>query len=256
MALLARPASSGASFVSNRTAPGRPDAAPAGRGAIVIPGHAHLDGEHGMNVHELIAQVELHVPENAPFGARHRAQGQVATCGATHTVAVAARIDREGRRHEQYFCDGTRVPRPVLLRLTCAESECPQARAVRDQWRAFHGRADSVRSPRRAAHPEAPSRLEEVELVVAGHRCIARSARFRSFSQCPNRAHPPMWFEKTGFDLFEDTTCVGGGVVTSDGTCTPRLPSIAAAEAYLFARHIEARAVLDAAAVRGGPSVR
>lgn len=202
-----------------------------------------------MNVHELIADAERHVPENAPFGVRHRAQGIITTGDTPHHITVAARIDAQGHRRDQYFCDGTRVPRHVLLRLTCAETECPQAQAVREQWTRFQRRGTA--SPQRhSGPPHVRPLMSEVEVAAAGHRCVARPARFNCFGPCPNQAHPPMWIEKTGFDLFEDGACVGGGILSAGGTSRPRLPSIEAAQAYLLARRLEALAALDAAVTR------
>lgn len=203
-----------------------------------------------MNVHELIADLERHVPMDAPPGTRHRASGQITTAAGSHTVVLAAHVDARSRRREHDFCDGTRVPRHVLLRLTCAETECAHARLVRAQWDAFKGRSAPARRAEPA--PQAASLMHEVPLSVAGHACLARPARFRCFTPCPNQAHPPLWIEKSGYDLFEDGRCVGGGVTGGDGPRRPRLPSIPAAEAYLLARHVETLATLNALAARGG----
>ena len=200
-----------------------------------------------MNVHDLIADAERRLPENAPIGTRHRAEGIVTSGSARHHVAVAVRIDAKGRRRDQYFCDTVRVPRHVLLRLTCAETECPQAQAVCEQWARFHQRGSASRRPR-LAPPQGGPLMSEVDVAVAGHECVARPARFNCFGPCPNQAHPPMWIEKTGFDLFENGTCVGGGILREPGTCRPRLPSIVAVQAYLLARRLEALAALNAAA--------
>jgi len=206
-----------------------------------------------LNVHELIAEVALRVPQDAPVGTRYRVSGQVTTDQGLHTVEIAARIDARSRRHEQHFCDGVRVPREVLLRLTCAETECTHAQQVRAQWNAFHGRRPAAASPSSGEAPAPAPLMRETPLAVAGHQCVARPATFRCFTPCPNHAHPALWIEKSGFDLFEDGACVGGGVVVIDGTRRPRLPSLRAAEAYLFARHLEAMVTLDAAATGGGP---
>jgi hypothetical protein len=63
-----------------------------------------------------------------------------------------------------------------------------------------------------------------------------------------------MWIHKTGFDLFEDGACVGGGVSTEEGTSRPRLPTLNAVHAYLLARRLEALAALDAAVSKSRPS--
>lgn len=201
-----------------------------------------------MNVHELVADMERHVHEGARVGTRHRAQGLVTAGPTTHAVVVAARIDPTGRRRDQYFCDDVRVPLQVLLRLTCAETECPQALAVRAQWRQFHRRGNSGPTCRNPGSPPLRPPFSEFEIVAAGHRCIARSAQFNCFGPCPNHAHPPLWIVKSGFDLFEEGVCVGGGVSTTDGISRPRLPSVEAAKAYLLARQLEASAILGAVA--------
>lgn len=201
-----------------------------------------------MSVRELMAEVELRVPERAPIGTRHRASRRITTSQGCHEVVVDARIDAKGRRREQYFCDGARVPRHVLLRLTCAEAECAHARMVRRQWDAFHGRHGVAVPGRPAGVQQAEPLMREVPLAVAGHDCVARPATFRCFTPCPNHAHPPMWIEKSGYDLFEDGACVGGGVVESSGASRPRISTVIEAEAYLLARHLEARVAVHAAA--------
>jgi hypothetical protein len=211
-------------------------------------------GEHRMGVRELIAEVERRVPEGAPIGTRHRASSRITTSRGCHEVAVDVRIDRKGRRREQYFCDGARVPGHVLLRLTCAEAECAHARMVRSQWDAFQGRPAAAPGRPAGRQPAEPL-MREVPLSVAGHDCVARPATFRCFTRCPNHAHPPMWVEKSGYDLFENGTCLGGGIVHSAGTDRPRISNIMEAEAYLLARHLEAWAAVDAAAA-GRPTRR
>jgi hypothetical protein len=204
-----------------------------------------------MSVRELIAEVELRVPADAPVGTRHRATHLMTTSEGCHEVAVAARIDARGCRREQHFCDGVRVPLHVLLRLVCPETECPHARMVREQWNSFHVRVNALGQGGPDPHPKAEPLMREVPVPVAGHECAARPATFHCFTPCPNRAHPPLWIEKKGYDLFEDGAYVGGGVVVSQGITRPRLPSIRTAEAYVFARHLEALAIVDAAAGGG-----
>jgi hypothetical protein len=203
-----------------------------------------------MSIHELIAELGLRVPERAPVGTRHRASRRVATSLGCHEVVLDVRIDAKGRRREQYFCDGARLTQPVLLRLTCAETECAHARMVRSQWDAFHGRRGEAVPGRPTGGRQAEPLMREMPLTVAGHDCVARPATFRCFTPCPNHAHPPMWIDKLGYDLFEDGACVGGGIVESSGASRPRISSVGEAEAYLFARHLEARVALDAAAAR------
>jgi hypothetical protein len=197
-----------------------------------------------MNVPQLLDEVRRRVPLDAPFGTRWKGATVVSTALGRYQVAAAARIDAQGRRREQLWCDGVRVDQAVLLRLTCPEVECPQAMQVRAQWAAFH------RQPAAAARPgpAAPQPLmAELELSMGGQRFKARPARFPCFTPCPNGAHPPMTIDKRGFDLFDDSSCLGGGVVESGGVRRPRIPSLAAAEAYLLARHLEALAALATA---------
>lgn len=201
-----------------------------------------------MNVNDLIAEVEDRVRPGAPFGTRFRAEGRVEGADGWHHVVVSARIDPKGQRREVMRCDGFRVERALLLRLTCPEHECPQARAVREQWRRFHDQR-AGRPPRPDAHaPRANALIEETPLVVDGYRCVARPAPFTVYMRCPNAAHPPLTMTKTGYDLFEDGLFVGGGIATGPKGPYPRLPSLSAAEAYVRARAIEARAVVAGAA--------
>ena len=190
------------------------------------------------------------MPIGAPFGVRWRGVAAVTVAGAAHQVSVAARIDHKGRRREQCLLDGVRVERSVLLRLTCAEIECPQAKFVRAQWDAFHRRA-----PRAKAQPlQARPLIEEHALVVGHHQCTARPARFTCFTHCPNRAHPALLIEKTGYDLFEQGVYVGGGLVKSRDGAHPRLPTLEAAKAFVLARQLEAMAALGRLRERGfGP---
>ena len=190
---------------------------------------------------QLIREARRAVPIGAPFGTRWRGESQVKVRDTSHRVTVMARIDHKRRRREQYLLDGTRVDRSVLLRLTCAETECPQAKLVRAQWNAFHRRA-----PRRQPQPlRARPLIEELSLVVGGQQCAARPARFNCFTHCPNRAHPALMIEKTGYDLFEHGVCVGGGLIRHGDTVHPRLPTLDAAKAFVLARQLEARATLD-----------
>jgi hypothetical protein len=203
-----------------------------------------------MVVLALIDEVERKVPPGAPFGTRWKAVAQVDGPEGPMRVEVAARIDDKGRRREQYFCEGVRLDRHVLLRLTCPERECPQACAVRAQWAEFR---QGARTGARAQSPARPVPLvEEVAVVVGHHRCTARSARFQCYTPCPHGAHAPMMMDKTGYDLFEDGTCLGGGVVEVGGVRRPRLPNVRAAEAFVLARHLEAIAALAEVRERSG----
>ena len=205
-----------------------------------------------MNVSQLLDEVHHQVPADAPFGRRWKATCVVTLPDGGHHVAVAARIDPQGRRREQFWCDNVRVERAVLLRLTCPEGECPHAVQVRAQWAAFHGRA---RSEHRPTSPEPVPLMDEVAFSVGRQRFTARPARFPCFTPCPNGAHPPLTIEKSGFDLFGSGMCLGGGVIESHGVRRPRIPTLRAAEAYVQARQLEAMAVVVAASdgLRGPP---
>ena len=181
------------------------------------------------------------MPIGAAFGVRWRGSARVVVAGVVHEACVAARIDHKKRRREQFWLDGVRVDRSVLLRLTCAEAECPHAKGVRAQWDAFHRRAPGPKTQPMQARPL----IEEVALRVGHQECLARPARFNCFTQCPNRAHPALLIEKTGFDLFEQGVCVGGGLVRSADGVRPRLPTLDAAKAFVLARHLEAMVTLS-----------
>jgi hypothetical protein len=197
-----------------------------------------------MNVLQLLDEVRRRVPEGAPFGTRCKLACRVTTSQGVHEAAAAARIDARGHRREQFWCDGLRVERAILLRLTCAEGECPHAKQVRAQWAEFRGRSTAVAPPR----PEPNHSLVAEVAVTWGHqRLTARPARFSCFTPCPHHAHPPLTIEKTGFDLFDDGVCIGGGVTESGGIRRPRIPTVSAAEAYLLARQLETLAALGAA---------
>lgn len=198
---------------------------------------------------QLIREAKQKVPLGAAFGVRWRGVAQVVLPGVSHQVSVAARIDHKRRRREQFTLDGVRVDRSVLLRLTCAETECPQAKAVRAQWDAFRRRPPRPRLP----PPQARPLIEEFALLVGGHQCSARPARFTCFTHCPNRAHPALLIEKTGYDLFEDGVYVGGGLQQCGDGARPRLPSLEAAQAFVLARQLEAQATLSRLRAGTGP---
>ncbi|HEX5686370.1 MAG TPA: hypothetical protein VFY73_20270 [Ideonella sp.] len=197
-----------------------------------------------MNVLQLIDEARRQVPDGAPLGTRWHATSEVNTGHGRHTVEVSARIDAQGRRREQFWCDGTRVEQHVLLRLTCAEVECPHAVAVRAQWQAHHQQGPA-KAP--AARPPQRSLIQEIPVNVGGHQLVARPARFPCLTPCPHKAHPPLTIDKTGFDLFEDGHCLAGGVMEFGGVRQPRLPSVGAAEAFVLARQIETLVALGEA---------
>ena len=91
-----------------------------------------------MTVLEFIDEAVRQVPVSAPPGTCWKAAAEIATPHGRHTVAVEARIEADGRRHEAFRFDDSPIERHLLLRLTCREAECPQAVAVRAQWLALH----------------------------------------------------------------------------------------------------------------------
>ena len=205
-----------------------------------------------MHVLQLLEEVHHHVPTNAAFGTRWKAAAVVALPEGVHRVAVAARIDRQGRRREQFWCDDVRVERAVWLRLTCPERECPHAVQVRAQWDAFHGRGPAAALP---GPPQTQPLMVDAVVTVGRQHVTARPARFPCFTPCPHRAHPPLTIEKSGFDLFDNGLCLGGGVTESQGVRRPRIPTLPAAEAWVLARQLETMAAVGAArgSVRGRP---
>lgn len=208
----------------------------------------------------LLDTLERQVPPGAPIGTRGSGQTSVRVGPPgqprVHAVQVAARIDERGQRRVQLSVDGVRLERSVLLRLTCPETECPQARAVLAQWQQWHRtHPQAARAPRpsaTAAPTQAEPLLTEHPLKVGRHHLVARSARFDCFTPCPHGAHPPMHMTKTGYDLFEDGQCVGGGLQVQQGVARPRLPNLPACEAYVLARHLEGLVAVDQASRAGG----
>lgn len=194
-----------------------------------------------MPLARLLDDLQTEVPPDAPPGTRWKGAAEVRTPLAVHQVAAAARVDARGQRREQFWCDGVRVDRAVLLRLTCAEWECPHATQVRAQWAAFHRRRTQAR---RADAEAARPLMTEISVAVGPQRATARPARFPCFTPCPHGAHPPLTIHKQGFDLFDDSGCLAGGTVAAGGVRQPRIPTLDAAEAYLLARRLEALAAL------------
>jgi hypothetical protein len=239
-----------------------------GPGAIGVFRSIVPDEEKAMQVVEMLGEIARRVPEGAPAGTRHRVEVDGPAGRGLGRIAVEACVDHRGRRRERFWCDGVRLQRPEFLRLTCAEAECPQVVSMREQWLAFQRRRSGRPVPARAEpfRPQALPLMQEHPLAAAGHRCVARPATFRCLTPCPNGAHPPMWIDKRGWDLFEDGVYIGGGVApvagdagaggeAGDGLTTrrsaPRIPTLPAAEAYVLARALEAAAVLDPLAGRG-----
>jgi len=192
---------------------------------------------------DLIWEQHHRVPHGAQPGTRRRDCLRVELPGAVHELSLTARIDHKGRRITQYLCDGVRLELEPLLTLTCPEVECPHARAMRLQWDRYHGRA---RQAPAAEPPRARPLIEEHSLVVDQQPYTARPARFACYTSCPNGAHDSIVIQKAGFDLFEQDTCVAGGIAEVYGTVRPRLPTLQAADAFLRAAHLLARAVIGA----------
>ena len=194
-----------------------------------------------MSVLQLLREIRQRVPIGAALGTRWRVTARIEVANASHELTLVARIDHKGRRREQFLCDGVRVEKPVLLRLTCPETECPHARAVRLQWDQYHQRVPAKSAPQ----PQTRPLIEESEFVVHGQPYTARPARFSCHTPCPNRAHPSMVIEKTGYDVFALDTCVGGGLADNDGVKRPRLPSVQAAEAFVRSGHLLALLLIN-----------
>ena len=195
-----------------------------------------------MNVPQLLEEVRRRVPLGAAYGTRWKGAVLVDSASGTLQVAAAARIDMKGQRREQLWCDDRRVDLAVLLRLTCAEEECPHAQQVRAQWTKFrHPGRVATGSKTFTAEPL----MTEVEFKVCRHTYTARPARFPCFTPCPNGAHPPLTIEKSGFDVFEASSCLGGGITEPPGVRRPRIPTVQAAEAYVLARHLETVVLLN-----------
>jgi hypothetical protein len=174
-----------------------------------------------MIVPQLLDEVLQQVPVHAPVGQRWKAETAVHLPDGSHQVAVAARIDHQGCRREQFWCDGVRVEKAVLLRLTCPERECPHVQQVQAQWLAFRGRGKVTR---RTHAPQPHPLMTEVKLRVGPQRASARPARFPCFTPCPHQAHPPLTFDKQGFDLFDNGVCMGGGVTEGPPARRPDFP--------------------------------
>ena len=83
-----------------------------------------------MAIDELEARVRSRMPLDARVGTRVRAVQAL----NGHEIEVIYRIDRKGQRVINYFCDGARMSRVILLMLLCPEAACPQAKAVRLRW--------------------------------------------------------------------------------------------------------------------------
>jgi hypothetical protein len=161
-----------------------------------------------MLIDELATQLYARVAPDAPRGTRQRTEARL----GPHHVEVTLSIDRQGLRTMRWFCDGKRVSRPTLQKLLCTETACPDAQAVRERWRAFHGLPAVLRrrDPGMDGGPHPLMRVLTIE--EAGHRCELREASFQCLTRCPQQAHGPRELRKWGWDLFEDGEFIGGGV--------------------------------------------
>jgi hypothetical protein len=198
-----------------------------------------------MTVLELIDEATRQVPASAPPGTCWKAAAEIATPHGRHTVVIEARIEADGQRHEAFRFDDSRIERHVLLRLTCSETECPQAVAVRAQWIALHTPGPTEV---RVQGPCPRPLITEVAVGGDGQHIVARPARFPCFTPCPHGAHLPLTIDKSGFDLFEDGVCLGGGLTVQHGVLQPRIPTLRAAEAFVLARRLETLVTLGKAA--------
>jgi hypothetical protein len=211
-----------------------------------------------MNLRELIQAVESAVPAPAAPGTRHRADGRVDTGPQAHQVVIAVRIDPHGRRRETWLCDGVRVEPALLKRLTCAEADCPQARAAQADWHAFlQRRARGQTGSGRPATPGAVDATPGATRLRSGAIEVeARPARFPGVVSCPNHAHPDLRVTLGGLDVFEHGECVVGGALPAgrtapSGATRPRVRSLAQVQALLDSSHDAAQRAIRAAAGSG-----
>ncbi len=195
-----------------------------------------------MAIDELEARVRSRMPLDARVGTRVRAVQAL----NGHEIEVIYRIDRKGQRVINYFCDGARMSRVILLMLLCPEAACPQAKAVRLRWGQFIGKPQR-RAPERVMPLRPAPLMVEVPVDGAGHHCVARPASFECLTRCPMGAHAPALLHKTGWDLFEDGTWVAGGlwIDKREGTCRPRFESPADARQWLAMNQASTSALLN-----------
>ncbi|WP_210801456.1 hypothetical protein [Ideonella aquatica] len=212
-----------------------------------------------MHVNDLIQAIEAAVPAGAAPGTRHRVEGRVDTGAQAHEVAIAVRMDAAGRRRETWLCDGIRVERPLLLRLTCAQTDCPQAQQAQRDWQNFHRRRLGLPQ----SHEHAGGRLRALQARAERNACVMLEAgaltvqaianRFQGYARCPNHAHPPICRDLPGYDVFDgfDFVVGGGTQVLRDGRVVdmgPRVRSLAQVQAWLDESHRQAGAAIDRAA--------
>lgn len=201
-----------------------------------------------MNLGELILALDAAVPAGAAPGTRHRAEGVVDTGPQAHQVAIAVRIDPQGRRRETWLCDGIRVEPPLLKRLTCAEKDCPQARAARQEWRDFLRRRALGMAMAPARSAASSSETSPAVLRSGALEVEARPARFPVFVDCPNGAHPPQAMTMDGLDVFESGEFVIGGLQAARSGRRPRVASPAQVQSLLDHSRDLAQQVLGRAA--------
>lgn len=217
-----------------------------------------------MHIDELIRAIEAAVPPGAAAGTRHHVEGRVDTGAQTHGVSIAMRIDASGRRRETWLCDGVRVEPPLLMRLTCAETDCPQSRQAQRDWTRFLRRRQGLPGIPAPAdpHPEPdvgiPSFQTGVRLESGALQVEARPDRFRAYLNCPNRAHPSLSTGLPGYDVFEGCDFVTGGVQQTlhDGTVVamgPRVRRLDQVQALLDDSRDAADQAIHRAAARARP---
>ena len=100
-----------------------------------------------MIVFQLLDEVRRHVPQHAASCTRWMGTGVVPLPEGVHHITAAARIDAQGYRREQFWCDDVCVEQAMSLRLSCAARECPYAVKVRTQRNAFHSRVVAAARP-------------------------------------------------------------------------------------------------------------
>lgn len=198
-----------------------------------------------MNAIDLLNDVTPRVPHGAPIGTRARVEARVPTARGARVAAVDVRIDFRGRRREQFFFEGRRVPPPMWLRLCCAEGGCDHVRAAWSAWDGAMRPGAAAPRPTRPIGLQPRPLMDECRVRVAGLDCVARPAVFRSFVACPNAAHPPTWLDQHGYDLFEDEVWLAGGLQQGGDRPEPRLRDLVAVTAYLESRRLEAQLIVQ-----------
>lgn len=152
-------------------------------------------------------------------------------------VTVHARVLSNGRHIWGYSFDGVRLERFTLMQLLCPKTECPKCQQTQARWRKFQGIADPV--PKKAIPAYQFRHLTEEVLFDFDSRTIhARPASFQCETVCPVEVHGHAVIRKTGWDLFEGGSYIGGGLTTNPASklLEPLLPTLDAAKDWLAQR--------------------